>query len=118
MFFLNLTKRAEVVKDSTFELTTVENRLCGYFCLETIFNLSHRVLTVTQIKVLEKVLDFALIQQKINEPELRSDFNEFFKIMRLKWHFGMIFKVLMKHQLLPLNQHGIHLEDMLAQKFL
>ena len=46
------------MKDSTSGLTTVENRLCGYFCSETIFSLSHRVLT-------------------INEPELRRDFNEF-----------------------------------------
>ena len=61
VFFLNLTKRAEIVKDSTSELTTVENRLCGYFCLKTIFNLSHRVLTVTQVKALEKVLDFGPI---------------------------------------------------------
>ena len=51
-------KRSEVMKDSTSGLTTVENRLCGYFCSETIFSLSHRVLT-------------------INEPELRCDFNEF-----------------------------------------
>ena len=52
-------KRSEFMKDSTSGLTTVENRLCGYFCSETIFNLSHRVLTDTEIKVLEKGLDFA-----------------------------------------------------------
>ena len=46
------------MKDSTSGLTTFENRLCGYFCSETIFSLSHQVLT-------------------INEPELRRDFNEF-----------------------------------------
>ena len=27
------------------------------------------------------------IQRKINEPELRRDFNEFCRRMRLKWHF-------------------------------
>ena len=37
-----------------------------------------------EIKVLEKGLDFALIQRKINEPELRRDFNEFCRRMRLK----------------------------------
>ena len=55
------TKRSQVMKDSTSGLTTAENRLCEYFWLETIFNLSHRVLTDTEIKVLEKSLDFAPI---------------------------------------------------------
>ena len=77
-------KKLEVKKDSTSGLTTVEKRLRGYFCSETIFNLSHRVLTDTEIKVLEKGLDFAPIQRKINEPELRRDFNEFCRRMRLK----------------------------------
>ena len=61
--------------------------MSGYFCPETIFNLSNRVLADTKIKALEKGLDFAPIQKKWNEPELRSDFNEFCRRMRLKWHF-------------------------------
>ena len=44
-------------------------------------------MTDTEIKVLEKSLDFAPIQKKINEPDLRSNFNEFCRRMRLKWHF-------------------------------
>ena len=44
------------------------------------------MLTDTEIKVLEKGLDFALIQHKINEPELRRDFNEFCR-MHVKWDF-------------------------------
>ena len=80
-------KNSEVTKDYTSGLTTVENRLGGYFCSETIFNLSHRVLTDAEIKVLGKGLDFVPIQRKINEPELRRDFNEFCRRMRLKWHF-------------------------------
>ena len=92
-------KRSEVMKDSTSGLTTVENTLCGYFCSETIFNLSHGMLTDTETKVLEKGLDFAPIQRKINEPELRRC-----RRMRLKWHSEMSVKVLMKHQLLHLNQ--------------
>ena len=43
--------------------------------------------TDTKIKVLEKGLDLAPIQRKINEPELRRDFNEFCRRMPLKWHF-------------------------------
>ena len=67
--------------------STTDNRLSGYFCSETVFNLSNWVLTDTKTKVLEKGLDFAPIQKKLNEPELRSDFNEFCRRMRLKWHF-------------------------------
>ena len=38
-----------------------EGRISGYFCSDTVFNLSHRVLTETEIKVLEKGLDYAPI---------------------------------------------------------
>ena len=51
-----------------------DNRLTCYFCSDTIFNLSNRFLSDSEIKVLEKGLDFALIQRKINEAELRSNF--------------------------------------------
>ena len=51
------------------------------------FNLSHRVLTETEIKVLEKGLDYAPIQKKMNEPEIRKDFSEFCRRMRNKWYF-------------------------------
>ena len=37
--------------------------------------------------MLEKGLDFAPIQRKVNEPELRRDFEEFCRKMRIKWHF-------------------------------
>ena len=39
---------------------------------DTVFNLSRRVLTDTEIKVLEKGLDFAQIQKKLNEPEFKN----------------------------------------------
>ena len=44
-------------------------------------------MTDTEIRILEKGLDFAPIQNKINEPELRSDFEEFCRRMRNKWRF-------------------------------
>ena len=53
------------------------DRISGYFCSDTVFNLSEKVLTDIEIKVLEKGLDYAPIQNKINEPELRRDFEEF-----------------------------------------
>ena len=38
-----------------------------------------------EIKVLEKGFDLGPIQNKINEPELRSDFEEFSRRMRTKF---------------------------------
>ena len=64
-----------------------KTRLSGYFCSDTIFNLSRRVLTETEIKILEKGLDYAPIQNKINELELKQDFEEFCRKIHLKWHF-------------------------------
>ena len=55
-----------------------EGRIFGYFCSDTVFNLSQMVLNVTEIKVLEKGLGYAPIKKKINEPERRKDFSGFF----------------------------------------
>ena len=52
--------------------TTYENRPTGYFCSDTAFNLSKKVLSDAEIKLLEKGLDYAPIQRKINEPEFRG----------------------------------------------
>ena len=41
----------------------------------------------TEIKILEKGLDYAPIQNKVNEPELRQDFDKFSRKMHLKWYF-------------------------------
>ena len=51
------------------------------------FNLGKKVLSDTEIRILEKGLDFAPIQNKINEPELRRNFKEFCRRIRLKWLF-------------------------------
>ena len=40
-----------------------------------------------EIKILEKGLDKAPIQKKINEPESRRDFENIARRMRLKWYF-------------------------------
>ena len=64
-----------------------EGHLEGYFCSDTVFNLSGKVLTDTEIRILQKGLDFAPIENKINEPELTTDFEEFCHRMRTKWHF-------------------------------
>ena len=73
--------RALVIK-KTFG--TSDERLQGYFCSDTAFKLSNKVLSENDIKVLEKGLDFAPIQRKINEPELRKYFEELCRRMRTK----------------------------------
>ena len=55
----------------------INERLEGYFCSKSVFNLSKKVLTETEIRVLEKGLGFAPTPTKINETDLRADFNEF-----------------------------------------
>ena len=62
-------------------------RITGYFYSDAVFNLSNTVHTNIEIKVLEKGLDFAPTQIKLNEPELRQDFAEFYRPMRTKWFF-------------------------------
>ena len=66
----------------------MDERLQEQFCSDTVFNLSNRDLSENEIKVLKKGLDFPPIQRKINEPELRKDFEEFCRCMRTKWNFG------------------------------
>ena len=54
---------------------------------DTVLNISRKVLTDTERKVLEKGLDFAPIQRKLNESELQRDFKDFCRCMRLEWYF-------------------------------
>ena len=49
----------------------------GYLCSKTVFELSKKVHPETEIKILEKGLDFAPIQKTLNEPELRKDLRNF-----------------------------------------
>ena len=56
---------------------------------DTVFNLSNKVLIEDEIKVFAKGLDFSPIQRKVNEPELRQDFENFCRRMRIKWYFEM-----------------------------
>ena len=69
---------AEKAKEYDVNVTSL-GRLRGHFYSDNIFNFRYRVL--------EKRLDFALIQRKINETELREDFEEFYRRMRVKWNF-------------------------------
>ena len=51
------------------------------------FQICLKVLTETDISVLEKGRDFAPIQKSLYVLELRKDFEEFSCRMRCKWHF-------------------------------
>ena len=63
---------------------TEQCRLTGNFVSDTVFSLSNKILSDTEIRVLEKGLNFTPIQNKLNEPELMRDFKEFCRRMRLK----------------------------------
>ena len=64
---------------------TINNgRLVGYFNSENVFNLSHKVLSEVEIKVLGKGLQFVPTSSKIVS---RKNFDEFNRRMRNKWHF-------------------------------
>ena len=50
--------------------------LVGYFCSDIVSNLSWKILTDTEIKVLGNGLDFVPMQNKINEPELLKNLHD------------------------------------------
>ena len=62
-------------------------RIKGYFCSDTVFNLSNKVLSQTEISVLEKGLGFVPTPNMISKTDLRHNFNEFRRKMRCKWYF-------------------------------
>ena len=62
-------------------------KLKDYFCADTVFNLSQKVLTATKIKVLEKGLRVVPTPNLINEADFRRDFEDFSRKMRCRWYF-------------------------------
>ena len=69
------------------DINSSSRRIFGYFWSETVFNLNLKLLTHTDINIPEKRLYFGMIQNKINEPELRKDFEEFCRRMKINWYF-------------------------------
>ena len=95
-----------------------KTRLSGYFCSNTVSNLSWKVLTDNEIKVLEKGIDYAPIQSKINEPELRNDFEEFVEGCALSDIFAMSLPLnSVRHLHLHLSLRGNHLKVILLLKY-
>ena len=84
---VNILQSFETDKTPKKAAKVINERLEGYFCSESVFNLSKKVLTKTEIHVLQKGLDFAPTPTKITETDLRADFNEFARKMSCKWFF-------------------------------
>ena len=72
---------------TTDEPSMDEGRIIEVFYSKTVFNLSHKLLTKTEIKVLEIGIDFVPVQRTLNEPEPCKNFEEYCCRMRCKWHF-------------------------------
>ena len=69
---LNILEELQCSADQRIvEECTEQCRLTGNFVSDTVFNLRNKVLSDTE------GLNFAPIQNKINEPELRRYFKEF-----------------------------------------
>ena len=84
---VNILQSFETEKTPTKAAKVINQRLEGYFCSKSVFNLIKKVQIETETRVLEKDLDFAPTPTKINETELRADFNEFDRKNRCKWFF-------------------------------
>ena len=69
-----LSMLQDLQENSSSDTNSSSKCICGYFWSATGFNLNLKLLTDTEINILEKGLHFGLIQNKINEPELRKDF--------------------------------------------
>ena len=66
-----LQNRTEVLGDTITEITLSSENT---FSSDTVFNLSHRVLSNAEIKSLQKSLDFVPIQKKIKWTGIKEKF--------------------------------------------
>ena len=63
----------------------IYEKLEGYVCSKSVFDLRTNVLTETETLVLRKGWGFAPTPTEINETDLRADFNEFAIKMGRSW---------------------------------
>ena len=66
-----LQNRTEVLGDNITEITS-SNRLKGHFCSDTVFSLSHRILSDAKIKIRKNLLQILAIYQPLL-PNLRGN---------------------------------------------
>ena len=111
---VNILQSFETEKNTKKAAKVINEMLEGYFCSMSVFNLSKKVLTETEIHVLEKGSGFVPSPTKINETDLRTDFNEFARKMWLSgFSITSLLKTLVKHQHSVLSRIGAHLRDTL-----
>ena len=93
------------------ENINVSNHIQGYFSSDTVFGLSKKVLSETEMKVIAKALDFAPIQNNINGPKLRKDLEKVCRRMRIICTLVMTSHYsLVKYLHLHLSSNGSHLK--------
>ena len=80
-------KSSEKVETTEKGFKRNNGTLGSFFCSKSVFNLSKKVLTQTEIHILERGLGFSPSPTKINETYLTGEFNEFSKKIRCKWFF-------------------------------
>ena len=74
---VNILHSFEIEKAPEKAATRINRRLESYFCFMLVFNLSKKVLTETEIRVLQEDLGLVPKPIKINEFDLRGNINEF-----------------------------------------
>ena len=82
---MNILQSFETKKAPKKAAKVINERLEDYLCSKSVFNLRKKILTETEIRVLEKGLGFATTPTKIDRTDLSADFNEFARKMRGKW---------------------------------
>ena len=111
---VNILQSFETEKTPTKAAKVINERLEGYFCSKSVFNLSKKVLTETEIRVLGEGLGLAPTNTKINETDLTADFNKFARKMKCKWLFrNKPTETLVKHLRSVLSRIETHLRDTL-----
>ena len=95
-----------------------KTRFSGYFCSDTVSNLSRKVLTDNEIKVLEKGLDYASIQSKTNQPDYEMILKSFVEGCALSGIFAISLPLnSVRHLHLHLSLPGNHLKVILLLKY-
>ena len=82
---LKIIQSLGVSNDSILEIYS--DHIKGSLSSDSVVNLSTKVLSKTEIKVLEKGLGFSPTWSFINESDLERDFDDFARKMRYKWYF-------------------------------
>ena len=81
------SEKSVEVLEKEVQSPVTSKRLKGYFYLDTVLNLSKKVLPEPEIGVWERGLGFVPTSNLINEENLSRDFDGFGRKLRCKWYF-------------------------------